>query len=414
MPPDPAAVRRALVIAIVLHLALFAGQAALLMRQLVRPGPPTSDFAVFYAGWSHLLANGADGLYDAAAQATAQQRVLEGGRFAGGLMGFLHPPPVALGFAPLAFLAARPASWLWTAALVVVAALLGRGLMDTHPDRLVRVAALTAFAAFPPVFTAIMLGQLSVFVAFALFAHARALERGHHLRAGGWLAVCGMKPHLLFFVLLLHVVRRRWRTLGVAVATWAAAALITTTVLGRSVWRDYATALPALERHFGNGTPMYMHNLRGIVTRAGLESQATAVAWGALALGLAAAAAWWMRSAAATSPHCQHAELATAVALGIVLSPHAFVQDLALVPVMVWHLARARRPSLPFPWGPWGAPWGAFVLSLPLWAALSEGIEGAFPGALPFMPLTGAVLVLAAMSLATGRTLARGNGEMAH
>src|SRR4029079_18133767 len=138
-----------------------------------RDGVIATDFTAFWTGWWLILHGQAAVLYDAVAQRAAQQMLMEGFQFHGGLMAFLNPPHVALAGLPFGWLAdhagERVAFLVWTAGNVGLLVTLERWLREAWgpTDRPTRWVITTALVAFYPAFLTLNIGQTSLLLAVA-------------------------------------------------------------------------------------------------------------------------------------------------------------------------------------------------------------------------------------------------------
>jgi hypothetical protein len=406
----------------VLDAAIAAGGVFALARLLLSPvDMAVSDFTVFRTGWSLILHGHADRLYDAAAQADVQRALLsEVGRagFRGGLMAFLHPPHAALAGCVLGVVAERfgaPLAFrLWTLASVALLARLARdvaGALGGGRRTLALVA--IALAAFYPVLIALQEGQVSVLLAVAALGSVLALGDGRPLAAAAWLLVLSIKPQTLPPLLAVLAARGERRVLALAAALGAAAVLVTALALGPHVWSDYVARLPALERFFGAGTPVYMPTLRGLLTRLlgstpgrdRLVEVLAGLAWAAAIAAAAVVALRTRRAAAAGDRGARDARapLGFALALGALTSPHLFPQDVVLwaAPVtLVLALCRDRDPAV-------YARRARIVLAWPLWFVLARAVDVDAAAATPRLPVDPTILPLALATVWAGREAAR-------
>src|SRR5205814_2001847 len=105
------------------------------------------------------------------------------------------------------------------------------------------------------------------------------------------LLILSIKPQLLPMVVLYLAARRCWRLLGYASGMLAVTAGMTALALGPTIWLDYLRHLGTLEHFWGTGTPVYMLNVRGMLTRtigsgshAGIDAVSYAIWLAALVL----------------------------------------------------------------------------------------------------------------------------------
>jgi Glycosyltransferase family 87 len=344
-----------------IYVGLAVGYAAVLLKDLLTPDIITAtDFTVFWGAWHQILHGQAYALYDEAAQRATQQLLMHGGYFEGGLMAFLNPPHAALAGVPFGWLAERAgeqtAFIAWTAGNLGLLVLLMRGLAaewgaDSKQRRWLLALAIVGFY---PLFGAIKNGQPSVLLALAVLGVYRADKAGRVWAAGAWLAVLTIKPQLVPMIGIYLVARRSWRPLATGAAFMAAAVVVTAAALGPSVWLDYARQVRHLEQFWGSGTPDYMLNVRGALTRlvglGGHEAieSAAFIIWVA---GMAVVAAVLLRRRVHTADDGRPA-YAFALAVALVSNPHLFIHDTAMwtVPLLLFTAALrdAGRDWLPF------------------------------------------------------------------
>jgi Glycosyltransferase family 87 len=192
-------------------------------------------------------------------------------------------------------------------------------------------------------------------------------------------------------VLLLLVLREDWRTIGWAAVLAIGVVVICAATLGTSIWFDYVRNLHALEAFFAVGTPAYMMNLRGALTRLLGPSVspdniylAAIGAWIAAMLALAFILIGRGRASNADLP----TGFALSLAVSLFFNPHLFPQD-----AVIWVVAltlyiyclRARG-------GQW-VLFSAFVLSWPILFTVSRVLD-ASANATPNFSLTPVVAVL--------------------
>jgi hypothetical protein len=337
--------RRHLMALLTMYVTLIAGFVGHLARDLSASGRIVSaDFTVYYAAWTQITSGAGRTLYEPAAQAAMQQRVIWPAVFPGGLLAFINPPHFAFAFAPFAHLPLATSFRVWTALQGLLAFLIVRSVLalvgTSAPINRWIVAA--AILAFWPLFYAIQLGQTSLLLTLSLLRLYAAVERREHAWGGFWLFVLSIKPQLLPLVLVFLVAHRRWRLLASAAAFGVASFAVTSVGLGWTIWRTYLVNLPRLEAFFAQGTVPYMVTLRGLLALVfgtpppgsrGAFTQAV-LTYGALAIAMITMTRVWTRkrSAHASSPSLPSVDhrFALALALGLLLCPHLFLQDVTL------------------------------------------------------------------------------------
>jgi glycosyl transferase family 87 len=365
-----------------LHVLLAIGFASSAVYRVLTPdGVIDSDFTVFRSAWWLILHGQGASVYDASTQRAAQHLLMGGREFAGGLMSFLNPPHAALAGVPLGWIAdhagAGVAFALWAIVNVLLLVRLDylvRNLLGVdrgEPRWMVTFAIL----AFYPVFYTISIGQLSLLLAVGAIELLRAVERGHAPAAAAWLMVLSIKPQLLPPLVVLLAIRGCWQTLRWAAAFGTVLVVLSTMALGRAIWIDYLDNLHGLEQFFAAGTPVYMMNVRGMLTRL------LAPGVSANAIYLASVAAWvaamvmvailLVRGRAAGDGDL-HADFALTLAVALFFNPHLFPQDTVIWIVVLAACTHTRRER-----GRRWQPFVAFALSWPLLFTVARSLDAA-------------------------------------
>jgi hypothetical protein len=296
------------------------------------------DFPAFYtAGW--MLRHGeADKLYDAARQREIQQTFLPGMK---GVSAYINPPHYALLMQPLSTLPYSTAFAVWTlfslscflASIVLLHTMLRTVLPDSQTQHSKLLMAL-AFG-FAPVYYAISAGQNTGFTLLLHTAILVALVKRHDFVAGLLLAVGLLKPQLFLPLLPLLAIARRPRALASFVIGAAVVWLVTWRVVGPDVAQEWFATLSN-----SGHSDMAQTYAANIVQQSykmfswqafwrlllGANAVASAAGW-LCALAVFAALCRWWRSAERDLPVCY----ALAVCATIVMVPHVFLYDLALL-----------------------------------------------------------------------------------
>jgi len=364
----PGRVKRACLAA---YAGLAIGYVVVLVRNRATPDIlAATDFTVFWSAWHMVLHGGAPLLYDEASQRATQKLLLGGGYFEGGLMAFLNPPHFALATAPFGWLAehgGEPLAFLaWTACNLALLALLVRALLkewgaDTRQHRAMIVVSVIAFY---PVFVTVKNGQISLALALAVLGVYRAAKAARPWAAGAWLTVLTIKPQLVPMVVIYLVAQRSWHVLGAAAVVGAGVFAATTLALGPGVWIEYLRHVHYLEQFWGSGTPDYMLNARGELTRLFGVAQSAAIdtvsygIWLA-AMALAVIAMWRRRGGEERDTRPEYAYL---MALGLVANPHLFSHDTVIWTVPLVLCAAAMRDA--------GRDWVRFARFALAWPAI--------------------------------------------
>ena len=209
-------------------LALNIAALAVLLLLVARVGPPAGDFANYYTA-AVLWWEGAAGpaMYDYRWFTAEASRVGFGDR----LVGFaVLTPPSALFAAPLLPLSphrAGQAWWLGQGALLVLVV----GLLSRSLRRAPWLVVLPVFALWPSVQSHLYQGQFHLPAVVALAAGFAPFFRRHWSAGLWWGLAAGLKVHAWPLLVMLALCRR-WRALGVAVATLAVGGGVSVALLG--------------------------------------------------------------------------------------------------------------------------------------------------------------------------------------
>jgi hypothetical protein len=189
-------------------LAVFAG------------GSRGDDFLVYWSG-ARLLARG-ENPYDLLALGAVQHQARpERGQEQGGVLASWNPPWLLAVLMPFGLMPFELAVRVWklcNIGLTLAAALLTwRVLMQSLDGRGMVIASMASLWFFPTILS-LGLGQISSLVLIGLVLGVWWLGSGRDGLAGAALFLTTVKPHLVYFVLLLVVVwairRGRWRLFG--------------------------------------------------------------------------------------------------------------------------------------------------------------------------------------------------------
>lgn len=299
------------------------------------------DFPAFYGAGSIVADGDLERLYDPTRQAEAQVDLLG----EGSVLYFAYPPPVAAAYSLLAHLPYVLAYAVHTAvmlAALLLAYLLLRPLLPIERPHDVTVAAVTL--TFLPVFMAVTLGQNSAIVILLVAASWRFAREGRDEVAGLALGLLLFKPQYAVPLIGLHVLRGRWRLVGisamVAIAWWSAGVAM----LGRSwttEWIAQVGDFNAVDAEINGDNAVSFLGMAEHVL--GVGSTAAVLFGGALAMatGLVLAMMWRRRA---------DDQLALPMAAGsagiLLISPHAMFYDAGLLVLTVAGLAVVGRGRL--------------------------------------------------------------------
>ena len=167
--------------------------------------------------------------------------------FAGkGPLVMLNPPwvlPLILPFGLLSFSTGK-SLWLLLGLLSVFVSV--HWLWDLYGAGENRWIAWLVMVSFLPVAVVLAIGQIGPLIVFGLAGFLRFEARHNEYRAGLFLFLAALKPHLFFLVwialALCALVQRRWKPLAALLATLAGASLVTV-ITAHGAFRQYIELL---------------------------------------------------------------------------------------------------------------------------------------------------------------------------
>ncbi|MGH7551814.1 MAG: glycosyltransferase family 87 protein, partial [Longimicrobiales bacterium] len=207
-----------------------------------------ADFVYFYT-LGHLVSSQQTGiLYNMTALHDAQVTLVpESGP---DLYPPVYPPQAALLFAPFSGLSYRPSLLLWNVLTIAGYALIvwsaWRRVSGTLSDG---TLVLAAAAAFPPFWTLILYGQITILILAAFWLGWLALERDRPYMAGMAFGLLALKPQFGIPLAAVVLACGEWRMLAGAVCSVVAQAAAVWLVLGASVLTAFATMLRVTVTH---------------------------------------------------------------------------------------------------------------------------------------------------------------------
>jgi hypothetical protein len=285
------------------------------------------DFVGVYVGARTLTLGAGARLYDLGTQRATMDAAISPLRHRV-LFAFVYPGYVAVVLRPLGLLSLAPAFLLWTSINLAATAWMAVRLLRHASGRVpARLAVLTAMLASLPLQLTLLNGQVSLLPAIAVMEAWFAIERGKGSRAGFWLALGLVKPHLLLFPLLALILWRQWRALAAFFAV--ALALLLVSVLDVGFWVPaYLRFLAAYNRGGAEVArhPAAMQNWRSLFISLGARD---AVLW-PLSLGLVSAvvAVWLcLRFCPGLGDSAARIVWAIVVVLGLASAPHLYLHD---------------------------------------------------------------------------------------
>jgi hypothetical protein len=321
-----------------------AGFIALLVGEVSRTYrlQPDVDFTPVIAAARMLLQGGARALYSPTAQKAAEMSYVGGVVPHGQTLYFLDPAPAAALVIPFAWLPYRAALAIFLLLSLGCLALSGWLLLT----RVLHAPLFSTGGLLVIVCTAslssgwdLAMANWDAMLLLALVGAIIVRQRNHPLIAGLLLSCLLLKPQVIWLVPVVLLVTHEWRTLtGLVLGglLWLAAFLLLVGPAGlAAAWH--------LDAGVAQGEAAWATGIPGLVATVLPSSSATDTCL-AIELLLAASTAWALRRALRADPVFA---LGIAVAASLLLAPHVFAQDLALmgVPLLLW-FRRSPKPAV--------------------------------------------------------------------
>jgi alpha-1,2-mannosyltransferase len=302
-----------------------------------------ADFVHFYT-LGHLATSGqVDTLYNMKALHDAQVALVPASE--PDLYPTVYPPQAALLFAPFSHWPYQQALLLWSALTIglyaAIVYLTWRRVAGRVTDR---PLAFAAAAAFPPVFTLVLYGQISIVVVLAFWLGWLALERGRPYLAGAAFGLLALKPQFGIALAAIVLAGGEWRMLAGAVSSVVAQAAAVWLMLGTAAFAGFASSIPITVKSADwlVAEPHTSHSLRA-VTRL-LPNWAGLPLWA----GLVGLVLWY-------TVKCWRSQAPLRVRLGVVIvasllvNPHVIIYDVTLLVLpLLWfgaYLLEGDRPA---------------------------------------------------------------------
>jgi len=256
----------------------------------------------------------------------------------------VYPPQVSLLFAPFSTLSFAHATLLGNLISIGVFAVIVRSvwtpLAAQLPDS---VFLLAAAATFPPFWSVLLFGQVTILILAAFWAGWLALERDRPFLAGMALGLLLLKPQFAIPIAVVVLVQRDWKMLAGAAASTAIQVACVVALLDWSVFQDYAAFLSIAVQHADllQAKAFQSHSLRAL-TRLAPASIAFAF-WGLIAsLVLAFTIRIW-RSGAPL-----RVRFGAVILASVLVNPHLLIYDATVVALpLIWFGAYIQERRAP-------------------------------------------------------------------
>lgn len=185
------------------------------------------------------------------------------------VLAFLNPPHMALLFVPFSAFNFLNAFMLWLVCNLFFSFMIAR---DTYrylqqyrqEDRW--FASCVAVGILPWC-VALVSGQISILLGWALLRFFIELKKNNPVKAALWTLIFTLKPHLFLLLVIPMMVFGYWKLLRACIVLMAGIILLTAVYFGISIWGDYLHFLQQVMadgEQYGASTPAMM-NLRGLI-----------------------------------------------------------------------------------------------------------------------------------------------------
>ena len=293
------------------------------------PKPTSTDFVSFYAAGNLAAAGTPELAYDSAAHYAAEQRATAMGieyNF------FYYPPTFLLLCAAIAHLPYIVAFLVFETTTLFFYLLVTRHILG---DR--NTAIFVPLLAFPPVLWTLGLGQ-NAFLTAGLFGSATLLIDRRPAVAGVLFGLLCYKPHFALLIPVALAAGGHWRALVATFASAVALCLLSLSVFGLEVWRDYLTAAVASPAVYQSGRISFtgfINPFGAVLLLGGTPTMAYEVQAITILAAAALVAYVWRRGL------CLPIRAATLAAATLAALPVALFYDLMLAAVGTAWLLRA-------------------------------------------------------------------------
>jgi hypothetical protein len=253
----------------------------------------------------------------------------------------VYPPQAAMMFAPFSRLSYQQALLVWIAITIVGYALIvwsaWKPVAALLPDRTLVVA---AAAAFPPFWSLVIHGQVTLILLVAFWAGWLALERHRHWLAGLAFGLLAIKPQFGIPLAVVALACGQWTMIAGAIASVAAQAAAVWLTLGADAFAQFAANLTTTIAYADllEAKPFMSHSLRAL-TR-------LAPNWIGLPLwAMLAAIVLWFTVRIWKSEAPVRVRLGAVILASVLVNPHVIIYDLAVLPLpLLWLGAYAQEP----------------------------------------------------------------------
>lgn len=256
----------------------------------------------------------------------------------------VYPPQAALLFAPFSGRSYRPALLMWNVLTIVMYGVIVWSAWKRVAGQLSdRALVLAAAAAFPPFWSLIVYGQITILILAAFWLGWLALERGRAYLAGAAFGLLALKPQFGIPLAAVVLACGEWRMLAGAITSVAAQALLIWLALGSSVFAAFARTLRITLTYADwlESKPFMSHSLRAL-TRL-LPNWIGIPLWAALV-----GAVLWYTVKVWKSDAPLRVRLGVVILASVLVNPHVIVYDVTvLILPLIWFAASMLESERP-------------------------------------------------------------------
>jgi alpha-1,2-mannosyltransferase len=253
----------------------------------------------------------------------------------------VYPPQTAVMFAPVSGLSYQRALLIWCLLTIVGYALIvwsaWKPVEHLLPDRVLIIA---AAAAFPPFWSLVLHGQVTVILLAAFWAGWRALERQRPWLAGLAFGLLAIKPQFGIPLAVVVLVCGEWAMLAGALSSVAAQAGAVWLMLGPEAFTAYAESIPTTIAYadFLEAKPFMSHSLRAL-------TRLTPNWIGLPMWAIVSAIVLWYTVRAWKSHAPLRVRLGVVVLASTLVNPHVIIYDLTVLALpLLWFGSYMRAP----------------------------------------------------------------------
>ena len=298
-----------------------------------------ADFVQFYTLGHLASAHRIEPMYDPALYHQAQVDLIPESRRE--IYPPVYPPQTAVMFAPVTGLSYQRALLIWCLLTIGGYALIvwstWRPVAELLPDRTFVIA---AAAAFPPFFSLILHGQVTLILLAAFWAGWLALERHRPWLAGFAFGLLAIKPQFGLPLAVVVLACGEWAMLAGAISSVVAQAAMVWMMLGPEPFTSFAGYIPTMIAYadFLEAKPFMSHSLRALTRLA--PNWLGVPIW----TFLSAIVVWYtLRAWKSEAP--VRVRLGVVVLASALVNPHMIIYDLTvLVLPLVWFGSFMQEP----------------------------------------------------------------------